>query len=357
VALRRAGISSTVYERAPAFAEIGAGLSLWPNATRILKAWGLLEPLLAEGEVAEGFELRGPKGGRVAAFGFGKFSTPAVCVHRADLHRVLRGQVPEDRLVPHARLVSFSQSAGGIDAEFAGGRRAAGGGLIGADGIHSAVRGQLRGAAPPSYRGYGIWRGLAPNPGTPPGKLIEFWGPGRRFGIMPIGRKRVCWYATRNEPPGRPDRPESRKAEMRELFRGWDDMVLDLIEATESALIVKVGAMDRPALRKWGEGRVTLLGDAAHPITPNVGQGACLAIEDAACLAKALGEQDEVAAAFRSYEARRRRRTASIARRARLIGAVGQMEGRAVAVVRAWIVRLALALGGGGMSAIHRYEA
>jgi 2-polyprenyl-6-methoxyphenol hydroxylase-like FAD-dependent oxidoreductase len=131
-----------------------------------------------------------------------------------------------------------------------------------------------------------------------------------------------------------------------------------LIEGTDPAMIIRINAQDRPALRPWGKGRVTLLGDAAHPITPNVGQGACLAIEDAACLAKALLEQPGVAVAFRAYEARRRGRTASIGRQARRLGAIGQWENQWIVRGRNLVTRLVLAsIAQSRLNRVYAYQA
>jgi 2-polyprenyl-6-methoxyphenol hydroxylase-like FAD-dependent oxidoreductase len=333
LALHRAGFDATVYERAPAFTEIGAGMSLWPNATRVLHSLGVLEQVLTSGEPVTQFNLHRPNGKLISAIAMTGFQTPALCIHRADLHRALRTQLPEGCLKSGLRVESFAQESNGVVARFAGGLEASADGLIAADGINSAVRAQIHGEGAPIYRGYCIWRGIAPQiPGATKGHISETWGAGRRFGVMPMGEGRVCWYATRNSPPSQSDAPGGRKAEVSALFKDWHEPIPELIEATNIADIIKNDARDRKPLKRWGDRRVTLLGDAAHPITPNVGQGACLAIEDAACLAKCLLASSDVTSAFRAYESLRRPRTAHIARQARRIGAIGQWE-------NPWIVR------------------
>jgi 2-polyprenyl-6-methoxyphenol hydroxylase-like FAD-dependent oxidoreductase len=189
------------------------------------------------------------------------------------------------------------------------------------------------------------------------GHISETWGAGRRFGIMPIGQGRICWYATYNCPVSQPDTPAGRQAEVRALFRGWHDPIPALIEATASADILRTDARDRQPLRTWGQGGVTLLGDAAHPITPNVGQGACMAIEDAACLAKLLSGAADVAGAFRIYEKKRGSRTAFIARQARRIGMIGQWENPWVVRGRNFVTRLVLARPPGmQLNAVYAYK-
>jgi 2-polyprenyl-6-methoxyphenol hydroxylase-like FAD-dependent oxidoreductase len=310
LAAHRAGIDVSVFERAPAFSEVGAGMSLWPNATRVLQSLGMLDQVLSLGEPVTQFNLRSPDGKLISAIPMAGFSTPAICIHRADLHRTLRQPLPAACLEPNQRLTAFVQDSNGVTAKFASGIEAGADGLIGADGIHSVVRSQMHGADEPIYRGYCIWRCIAPDTGgTTRGHISETWGSGRRFGIMPIGRGRVCWYATHNRQASQPDAPELRKADVQALFRGWHDPISSLIEAANPADIIRTDACDRRPLRQWGSGRVTLLGDAAHPMTPNVGQGACMAIEDAAVLAKCLLGYSDVALAFRSYQARRGPRT------------------------------------------------
>ena len=343
LALRRAGVEATVFERAPAFAEVGAGMSLWPNATRVLQSLGVLEQVVARGETVTQFNLQRPDGTMISTISMAGFATPALCVHRADLHRVLLDPLPSACLETDQTIQSFTRGAGGVTVRFASGLEARADGLIGADGINSVIRVQLHGAAAPIYRGYCIWRGIARDPGgIVRGHISETWGSGQRFGILPMGQGRICWYATRNGPASQPDAPAGRKHEVQELFQDWHDPIPALLEATSPADIMKNDARDRKPLRTWGNGCVTLLGDAAHPITPNVGQGACMAIEDAACLAKCLPGAPDVAAAFRSYEAMRGNRTAFIARQARRIGAIGQWENPWIVRARNSITRLVL---------------
>ena|SRR5271165_1731811 len=327
LALHRAGIETKLYERAPAFADIGTGMSLWPNATRVLKALGVLDPIMGLGEPVTQFNLLRHDGAPISNIAMGGFPTPALCIHRADLHRSLRQPLPSSCMEANQRLVSFVEDAGGVSARFAGGLVVRADGLIGADGINSAVRAQLHGAAGPVYRGYCIWRGIAPMvAGMVRGHISESWGPGMRFGIMPMGQGRICWYATQNCAQGGSDSRDDRKQALIDLFRAWHPPIQSLLESTDPSDIIRADARDRGAIRSWGKGRVTLLGDAAHPITPNVGQGACMAIEDAACLAKLVQKAPGVAEAFRSYEAVRSGRAAAIGRQARRIGFMGQWE-------------------------------
>lgn len=358
LALRRVGIDVTVYEQAPAFAEIGAGMSLWPNATRILQSLGVLEEVLCSGETVNQFNLYRPDGSQISSIPMTGFSTPALCIHRADLHRALRSQLPDECVKSGQRLEAFTQETGHVTAKFSGGLETRADGLIAADGINSTVRAQIHGSSDPIYRGYCIWRGIAPEiPGAIRGHISETWGSGRRFGILPMGRRRVCWYATRNSEPSKSDAPEGRKSEVLALFKNWHLPIAALIDATSPSEIIRNDACDRKPLSIWGVDRVTLLGDAAHPITPNVGQGACMAIEDGACLAKCLIESTDIASAFRTYEGKRQSRTAYVSRQARRIGVVGQWENPWIVKGRDIVTRLVLSRSPDMQSdAIYAYE-
>jgi 2-polyprenyl-6-methoxyphenol hydroxylase-like FAD-dependent oxidoreductase len=318
----------------------------------------LLEQVLVSGEPVTQFNLYRPNGKLISAIAMTGFQTPALCIHRADLHRALRSQLPEGCLKSGLRVESFAQGSNGVIAKCEGGFEASADGLIAADGINSAVRAQIHGSGEPIYRGYCIWRGIAPEiPGAVQGHISETWGAGRRFGVMPMGKGRVCWYGTRNSVPSQSDAPEGRKAEVFALFKDWHGPIPELIEATNPADIIKNDARDRKPLKRWGDRRVTLLGDAAHPITPNVGQGACMAIEDAACLTKCLLASADVASAFRAYETLRGPRTAHIARQARRIGAIGQWENPWVVRGRDLITRLVLSRSPDmQLNAIYAYE-
>ena len=159
----------------------------------------------------------------------------------------------------------------------------------------------------PIYRGYTVWRGLARLTGAvPKGSNSETWGRGKRFGILNTGGDRFTWYATANTDPDHVDSPEGRQRELLRMFAGWHEPVESLIAATEEGAILKNGAYDLAPLKRWGHGRVMLLGDAAHPCTPNLGLGGCMALEDALVLAKSFCKEATPELALRRYESLRR---------------------------------------------------
>jgi 2-polyprenyl-6-methoxyphenol hydroxylase-like FAD-dependent oxidoreductase len=203
--------------------------------------------------------------------------------------------------------------------------------LVGADGLCSRVRKQLLADGPPRYAGYTSWRGLVAADLDPSDEAVESWGRGSRFGIVPVGGGRVYWYATANAEPGADDQG---RAALAERFAGFHPPVPSLIEATLPASIVRTDIHDRPPARRWSHGPVTLLGDAAHPMTPNLGQGGCQAMEDAFVLAAALAEEATVAGALARYERERLRRANRIVSLSRRFGAVAQWRSALACAVR-----------------------
>ncbi len=329
VALHRAGIEATVYERAEALREVGAGMMLWPNATRVLKDLGLLARVETLSGPNRHFLVRASGGAILMDIALGRFDVPALCTRRSDLLDALISALPPGRVRLGQCFDAFERRRGGVGIHFAGGASAEHEVLIGADGIRSRVRAQLMGAHEPIFRGYTVWRGLARIAGSAPsGSNSETWGRGHRFGILNTGGEWFTWYATANTEPDHADSPEGRKAELLQMLAGWHEPIERLIAATAQESILKRGAYDLAPLRRWGQGRVTLLGDAAHPCTPNLGQGGGMALEDALVLAKSFGREATPELALRRYESLRRRRTSHLQQRSLLMGQIGQWENR-----------------------------
>ncbi|SRR6266481_9366845 len=342
VALRQAGIDATVYERSRLMRETGAGMMLWPNATRVLRDLGLLEDVLARSGPSTNFLVRDSGGKILMNIALGKFDVPAICVRRADLLAVLLAALEPEQVHLGYEFQQLVQTTEKVRIHFANGEVKEHDAVIGADGIRSRVRQTLFGASDPIYRGYIVWRGVARYDGGAIGRGTnsETWGIGKRFGILDIGQDKFTWYATLNVPSDHQDASCGRKREIRHAFDGWHDPIADLIEATADDAILKNGAYDNVPLRRWGNGLVTLLGDAAHPCTPNLGQGGCMALEDALVLAKCVDRDILIANAMRCYESLRYSRTRHIQQRSLVMGHIGQWENRFIARGRQMVTNL-----------------
>jgi 2-polyprenyl-6-methoxyphenol hydroxylase-like FAD-dependent oxidoreductase len=327
VALHRAGIHATVYERANELGEVGAGMMLWPNATRVLKELGLLERVAALSGPNRHFLVRSSTGSILMNIGLGHFDVPALCTRRSDLLDALISALPANRVRLGHDFGYLERQKSSVGIHFSNGVSAEHDFLIGADGIRSRVRSQSLGVHDPIYRGYIVWRGLARLKGSvPDSSNSETWGRGKRFGILNTGADRFTWYATANTDHDHVDSPEGRQRELLQMFAGWHQPVESLLAGTEEGAILKNGAYDLPPLKRWGHGRVMLLGDAAHPCTPNLGLGGCMALEDALVLAKSFCREATPELALRRYESLRRRRTRHVQQRSLLMGHIGQWE-------------------------------
>jgi 2-polyprenyl-6-methoxyphenol hydroxylase-like FAD-dependent oxidoreductase len=342
VALRQVGVEATVYERAPQMREVGAGMMLWPNATRVLREMGLLESVMARAGASTHFLVRASSGKVLMNIALGEFDVPAVCVRRADLLAILLAALAPEQLRLGHELHHLERSREKVKIHFVDRTVKEHDAVIGADGIRSRVRRELFGPSDPIYRGYSIWRGIARYDGSAigPGTNTETWGAGKRFGILDIGQGKFTWYATLNVAAHHSDAPGGRKRELQQAFAGWHEPIANLIAATEEAEILKNGAYDNVPLRRWGNGRVTLLGDAAHPCTPNLGQGGCMALEDASVLAKCIAKENSVETAMRRYESLRYSRTRHIQQRSLMMGHVGQWENRFIVSGRKVVTNL-----------------
>lgn len=328
IALRRVGIEADVYERSAVLREVGAGISLWPNAVKALVQLGLGESLRAIGRKSADFALRRWDGSIIASTSTmeleRRFGGGVLIFHRAALLEILAlGLGQEFFHLGHA-CTAIEEKADGVRATFAHGASAEADVLIGADGLSSVVRNWLGHDSQPRYSGYTAWRSIVlfDDYAIMPG---ETWGCGRRFGILPTSEGKVYWYAAGNVPEGERDSDSGPTDTLLALFKGWHEPIESLIRAS-GANVLRNDIYDRDPISSWGRGRVTLLGDAAHPMTPDLGQGACQAIEDALELAKFLHSQPNAAAGLTAYEASRIPRTRSVVLASRRLGRIGQLD-------------------------------
>lgn len=342
-ALRRAGIDVVLCERGPELRAAGFGLSVQSNAMNALRTLdlGIDEELLRVGGQARSFTFRRPDGSDlrrvdVAAID-AELGAPAVAVSRKSLHDVLLAACGEDlRVELGADAVGFTETADAVQVEFADGRSLSADVLVGADGINSAIRAQLHGSQPPRPGKFVCWLALVPfaHPAIEPGASIHYWGRGMRFGIHDIGHGNVYWWATMTTTAEQAADWRHGKDDLLRRFASWAPEITDIITATPESDILALPAQDRPPLTAWGRGRVTLLGDAAHPMLPSLGQGANSAIEDAVVLAHALATHDAAETALRVYEQRRIPRTTMLVDGSRKLGRLEQTRNRAVIAIR-----------------------
>jgi 2-polyprenyl-6-methoxyphenol hydroxylase-like FAD-dependent oxidoreductase len=329
LALREFGFESEVYEQAPALLDVGAAIALWPNALRVLERLGLKTTILnhaGEMEEIRWLDQRGALLNRVSI-------PQSVALHRADLQSTLFQALATPVIKLGHTFAAYDDRKDNVVASFTQGEEIETDVLIGADGIHSKIRAQILKDNQPIYRGYTVWRGISsvlPD-SIPANTAVEIHGRGKRFGIGPVGNGRAGWWAAANltwTPSGAASERAAHNAhdELLRLFKGWPSSALQLIESTPPERILTTPAFDRDPNQTWGNGRITLLGDAIHPTTPNLGQGGCLAMEDALVLARCFAKYGATEEALRKYEGCRYQRTAAITKYSRFYGNMGQWE-------------------------------
>ena len=334
--LARAGLPAVVLERASKLTTVGAGIIMNPNAMAVLEANGLAECVRARSSPYLARETFDHRGRRLAIrdyrslYADGRLATGALC-HRAHLHECLYDGLPAGVVHLDTRIVGLDEGTNGVRVETESGQTLAGDVLIGADGIHSVVRTRFFGRSEPAYLGYRSHRFVVENRDGLE-HFTEFLGHGKRVGLVPIGGGQLYVWTTFNSPrESRAWALESAPA-LRALFAEFTDSrvrtALDGLESIDAVVCTDIEEVHQAA---WARGRVALLGDAAHALTPNMGQGAGMAMEDAAVLAEELsraarGETD-VPSALASYVTRRRPRVDAIVRLSREIGEEGQLTG------------------------------
>jgi 2-polyprenyl-6-methoxyphenol hydroxylase-like FAD-dependent oxidoreductase len=330
VALQHRGIACTVQEQAPELHEIGAGVALWPPALAVIDRVGLGPAVRALGRPWIVAGLRRHDGDFLVRYTSDELASSlgmaTMAVHRGELQSLLLSALPPGTVHTGRRCLAIEQLRdGSLAVRFADGAVIIADAVIGADGLRSVTRTTLFGGRGARLRDcrYGSWRGTAVQPSGSDWHTVvgETWGPTGRFGFVPISRSRVAWYAAVG------DRVPAERGALRTCFGDWHEPIPSLIDHTPDEHLWFDRIYDRWPLRHWSVGPITLLGDAAHPMTPELGQGACQAILDAWVVADALAGSSDPTAAFRNYERARRPRAWLLTLAARLIGAAGRPEG------------------------------
>ena len=309
-------------------------MSLWSNALVALRRLGLAVQVEAWGSIIDRISTVDPNGRPLAALDVATLGaqtgSPSICILRSALqHVLLEGATGGDyrAVKPGRQCVGFEANESGCVAHFADGSREEGDLLIGADGIHSVVRAQLFGEEPLRLPGVFVWRGVARGAGgrLPLRRALAVMGRGMHAGFFHCGGDDLYWFLACNTGLSKRSATPGDKAEILALTASWPAVPRTIIEATDEAAILRNDVFDRPGREVWGSGRVTLLGDAAHATTPNLGQGACQAIEDAVVLAASLRDAATIEAGLRDYEARRRERANFVIAQSWRFGRIAQL--------------------------------
>lgn len=348
VALRRAGVPVLVLERAAELrqVEVGAGITLWPNAVAALDRLGLTDEVRARGHVFERFTQRTVSGSTIMSWSLTDWSKrlgfPTLGIARPDLHAVL-ADAARSMVATGCECSSFEDGPAGVAVNLRDGRREHGRALVGADGIRSVIREQLLGPAPPRFVGLSMWRAnvdLQPD-AIPSDSFSLFWGRGLSFTYFRLSPSRYTWQGVFRAEAADGQDPKGRRAAALGRFGTWPEPIPSMILATPEESIIRTDVFDRPPDEHWSRGSVTLLGDAAHAMVFKVGQGAGQALEDAISLGEVLGHAESIPAALREYEQRRIPRTTHWQKAASQRARAARLKGRVSCGARNGIFRVA----------------
>jgi 6-hydroxynicotinate 3-monooxygenase len=321
--LARQNAKVTVYEQAKEFQRIGAGIQMSPNAVRVLRALGLEPQLRRQAFAPRAWVARAWDSGEyLSELAFGaeaetRYGAPYLLMHRGDLHAALHSAVPQELIAFDRKLAGLERNGAGVTLRFTDGTAATADAVVGADGVHSLVREILLGPEKPKFTGRVAHRT------TFPASLLEgfavetctkWWGPDRHIVIYPVDTacQEIYFVTSVPDPEWNVESWSARgeMAEVRQALAGFHGDVQRVLSACPG--VHKWALFERDPLPRWADGPIVLLGDACHPMTPYMAQGAANALEDAAVLSRCLAEIDDVAGAFRCFQATRLERTARV---------------------------------------------
>ncbi len=347
IALHQKGFEVTIYEAAKEIKAVGAGLNLSSNAIRALGAIGLEKAIIAKSKAQIGGQFLTPKGKVLNHTDLQplveKFGVPAlISIHRADLHQILLDEIKDK--VPfytNKRGESISKNAKGFELHFSDGTSVTGDYLLACDGIHSAIRKQLLPDVSSYYAGYTIWRGLVHHQ---PGAIkLEFpfktWGKNGQFGAVPMSNNRMYWYASFKAKAKDPSLRAIKISDLEKRFKDYHAPIPQLLALTKASDVLLNDAEELPNLPNFAFGKILLMGDAAHAMTPNLGQGACQSIEDAVVLAKLLAIESTPEKAFITFEQERIPRTQKAALDSRNVGKAAHLDNSILIALRNFYLR------------------
>jgi 2-polyprenyl-6-methoxyphenol hydroxylase-like FAD-dependent oxidoreductase len=341
VALQRRDIPWTLIEAAPRPTAINTSILLQNNTMQVLNELDLGRQVSDKGQRVARTSIMSLTGKILTEVNAeevdGTVGSPALGIHRADLHEALLSRLDSGCLVTGDPVIGFETHADTVAVHLRSGERLHGRGLVAADGIDSLIRARLHGDRPAVRSGTTCLRGVTETSPDLPDEVREWWGHRLQFGIIPLPDGRSSWFALIPTPAHSVPDPGDRLTFYQRLYRDFPAPVRDLLAATQPENTIEVELRHRPW--RGGFGAVTLLGDAAHPMLPNLGQGAGQAIEDAAVLARRLDGAASVAAAFRAFEQERRARVRWIQRQAVRMNQIASVPSGPLSTVRDAVLR------------------
>jgi len=340
--LQRAGFEPEIIERAPEFGAVGAGIVLGVNAMAMLGRLGLAERARDAGRQLDHAFIADAQGRALGRTDFRALVPrfgPTVAIHRADLHRVLLDSCGDVPLRAGTQIASLRERDDKVAVTTSDGVERDYDLVVGADGVNSSTRELVFGPNRPRYAGYTCWRMVVPGPRDLAG-VTEMWGRGVRFGIVPLPGELTYCFAVANAPEGRQDPEFGRVERVRARFAelgGHVPELLDRLERPDQLIHNDLADLEQAP---WYRGRVVLTGDAAHAVTPNMGQGAAMALESSAVLTEVLAERSGLTSSLARWQARRFDRVAFVRKQSRRIGSIGHWQNAIACRLRDFALRV-----------------
>lgn len=344
IGLNKIGIQATIFESAKALKGIGAGFGLAANAIQALEYLELKAGVIPLGHYLENYNILDKQGRILAAPETktisDKYEQDNFAIHRADLHQFLLAQIEHENLHLGKRALKIEYQDRGIDIIFEDGTIHQTDYLIIADGVNSRLRQQLIPESAPRYAGYTCWRATIDNAHINLSTGSETWGNKGRFGMTPLVGNKIYWYACINSPAHNKVYSRYTIKDLQQNFASYHDPITSVLAETNDQQLIWNDIIDIKPLKNLAFGNILFIGDAGHATTPNMGQGACQAIEDVAVLIDELKKTTDVALAFQIFEKRRLKRTRYITETSWSIGKVAQWENPISIIIRDTLMRI-----------------
>lgn len=336
-------ISYTLYERDAEVRGIGAGFGLASNAMKAFEILGYADQIIPLGHMLEDFEIQDWKEKTILKADTNRlrknYNTDNFAIHRADLHHYLFQSINKMNVKTGTKIVDIQQNFEKVVLYFENGSTSETDYLIACDGINSVIRQKLLKKSTPQYAGYICWRGVIKDENYSSKKSIETWGPNGRFGLTPLVNNQIYWYACKNTPLNS-DIYQWDLTAIKKNFSEYSGLIRSTLQKTKQEDLITTPIMDLKPLENFSYNRILLIGDSAHATTPNMGQGACMAIEDVCVLMDEIQKNaDNIILAFERYNHRRLKRTNYIIQTSRLAGKVAQVENKFLSGIRNFAFR------------------
>ncbi|WP_323704033.1 FAD-dependent monooxygenase [Mammaliicoccus sp. Dog046] len=318
------GHDVNVYEGKDNLDQVGAGIGIGSNALKALKQYRMAYAIEQEGQPLEQIKIHSDLDENLSALNMKQDDTHNITIHRNVLHEILKTYVPSERIHLNHKVTEFKPTGDGVRLCFDNGEVEEFELVIAADGLHSNIRTQIYPKSLPKYAGYTCFRGVVNAKLDIDGKeALEYWGHKGRFGIVPLKENQYYWFCTMNAKENDLQFKSFEKPHLQAYFNQFPNEVRQILDAQDEVGILQHDIYDIAPLKSFVSGRVVLLGDAAHATTPNMGQGAGQAIEDAVTLANLIKDRD-IEAALKRYDKLRVKHTKKVILKSRKIGKVGQ---------------------------------